>query len=277
MKPNFLFIGPDKTGSSWMYEVFKQHPNCYVPQCKDIYFFDRYYSRGLDWYFLFFQDADTSHLAVGELSHDYLFSPIAARRIKNDLPDVKLLTCLRHPVDRTFSHYLFMIRSGRTQESFESALENYPELINNSLYYKHLNEYFNCFEKQQIKVLLFQDLKIDSVQFSKQIFDFLNVPFVADINYSQEVLSASKPRSFAIARLAKTGANLARDLGFTNTLGRVKQSKLTRFLYKPLSSKEKPKMTTDTVTYLLKAFRQDTLLLQDLLQTDLSDWLIYKH
>lgn len=276
MNPNFLFIGPDKTGSSWMYEILKQHPNSYVPQCKDIYFFDRYYARGFDWYLSFFKEAGAQHLAVGELSHDYLFSRVAAERIKQDLPDVKLLTCLRHPVERTFSHYLFMIRSGRTRVPFHQALDDFPELINNSLYYKHLSQYFHLFKKEQIKVLFFQDLKSDSVQFARQFLDFLELPFVPDINYSQEVLAASRPRLFILARLAKMSANLARDLGFTNAVGRVKQSQWMQLLYKPLAPQEKPQMTAAESNDLLKAFRQDTLLLQDLLQVDLSDWFIYK-
>jgi hypothetical protein len=276
MLPNFLFIGPDKTGSSWMYEVLKQHPNCYVPQCKDIYFFDRYYTRGLDWYLSFFEEAEAKHLAVGELSHDYLFSEIAAKRIKQDLPDVKLLTCLRHPVERTFSHYLFMIRSGRTLLPFAQALEEFPELTNNSLYHKHLSQYFYLFKREQIKVLFFQDLRLDSVEFARQFLEFLALPFIPEINYAQEVLSASRPRLFLLARLAKMSANLARDLGFTNTVGRVKQSQWMQLLYKPLTPQEKPKMTVEESNHLLKAFRQDTLLLQDLLEVDLLDWFTYK-
>jgi hypothetical protein len=276
MVPNFLFIGPDKTGSSWMYEILKQHPNCYVPQCKDIYFFDRYYMRGRDWYLSFFKEADAQHFAVGELSHDYLFSRIAAERIKQDLPEVKLLTCLRHPVERTFSHYLFMIRSGRTLATFSQALDEFPELINNSLYYKHLSQYFHLFRKEKIKVLFFQDLKSDSVQFASQLFDFLELPFISEIDYAQAVLSASQPRLFLLARLAKMSANLARDLGFTNMVGRVKQSQWVGLLYKPFTSQEKPRMTAQESNNLLKAFRQDTLLLQDLLEIDLSDWFTYK-
>lgn len=38
MKPNFIFIGPDKSGSSWLYNIFKAHPEIFVPEIKDIYF-----------------------------------------------------------------------------------------------------------------------------------------------------------------------------------------------------------------------------------------------
>ena len=44
--PNFLYIGPDKAGSSWLHEMLIRHPDVYLTPAKDLYFFDRYYDRG---------------------------------------------------------------------------------------------------------------------------------------------------------------------------------------------------------------------------------------
>ena len=46
--PNFLYVGPDKAGSSWLHETLIKHPDVYLTPAKDLYFFDRYYDRGLD-------------------------------------------------------------------------------------------------------------------------------------------------------------------------------------------------------------------------------------
>ena len=158
-RPNFLYIGPDKSGSTWLFHVLSRHPECYVPAAKDIYFFDRYYDRGLEWYLSFFKDAPPKAKAIGELSHDYLFSAQAASRIARDLPCVRLVTNLRNPVERTFSHYLYLVRSGKTNQSFEIALEQFPELIDNSLYAKHLSAYFREFRRANIRVLFFDRLQ----------------------------------------------------------------------------------------------------------------------
>ena len=40
MRPDFLYIGPDKSGSTWLYEVLRRHPEVFVPSVKDLYFFD---------------------------------------------------------------------------------------------------------------------------------------------------------------------------------------------------------------------------------------------
>ena len=274
MKPNFLFIGPDKSGSTWLYRILLQHPDCYVPSCKDIYFFDRYYHRGMDWYLSFFADAPAGTKAVGELSHDYLFSAAAAERIARDLPGVKLMVSLRQPLDRTFSHYLYMVRNGRTREPFELALKKYPDLVDKSMYSKHLSEYFRRFDRSQIQVLFFDDLKSNPTGFAAEVFQFLDVPFIEEIDYGTEVLPASRPRSAWLARLAKLSANACRDMGLTHLVGTVKYGALAGWLYKSYERENRPEMRSEEKRFLLDVFRTDTQQLQDLLQRDLSHWQI---
>lgn len=274
IQPTFIFIGPDKSGSSWLYEILRKHPECYVPPIKDIYFFDRHYNRGLNWYLSFFKDAPNESKAIGELSHDYLFSFDVAKRIHHDLAGVKLLTCLRNPVERTFSHYLFMQRSGKTLLSFEEAMETFPELINNSLYHKHLSAYFSCFEPSQIKVLFFEHLEIDPAAFAREVFDSLGLCFDRNIDYYKKVLPASWPRSFLLARIAKLGANASRRIGMEKLVGMLKRSPLVKLLYIPYKSEDKPRIETESASKLISIFRDDVLCLQNLLQTDLSHWLV---
>lgn len=272
MRPNFIFIGPDKSGSSWLFDILRQHPECYVPNCKDIYFFDRYYKRGMSWYLSFFEKAPSHVKAVGELSHDYLFSADAARRIYEELPDVKIITCLRNPVDRTFSQYLYMIRSGRTRTSFEGALRKFPELINNSLYHKHLSVYFKIFQRPRIKVLFYDNLKKEPQLFAREVFDFLHISFRDDIDFSKRVRSASQPRSFTVAKIVKIGAVIARDLGMTNLVGTLKHSPIVNILYHPYKEDDKPVVSSSTASRLIKLFSEDINRLQDLLGIDLSFW-----
>ena len=273
MKPNFLFIGPDKTGSSWLFEILRRHPECFVPSCKDIYFFDRYYDRGMEWYSSFFAEASEEIRVVGELSHDYLFSPAAAHRIYQDLPGVRIMTCLRNPVERTFSHYLYLIRSGRTRQSFEDALDAFPELVNNSLYYKHLSKYVRLFERSRIKVLFFNDLRSDPEAFARDVFAFLGISFVEGINYYSIVRPASRPRVFFLARMAKHGADIARNLGLTELVGIIKHSPLANILYKPYEKHDRPAMSSSSREKLKGIFHDDIRHLQDMLGVDLAHWL----
>ncbi len=268
-----MFIGPDKTGSTWLYEVLRRHPRCYVPPIKDIYFFDRHYDRGIDWYLGFFAKAGPEALAIGELSHDYLFSALAAERIARDLPHIRLLTCLRDPADRMLSHYLYMVRSGRTRLPFAEAVKRFPELIENSRYAKHLSEYLRRFDRERILVLFYDDLQSDARAFAALVFDFIGVPFVESIEYERRVLPASKPRSFALARILKLGANAARRLGLQRLVGRIKHGPASRLLYRAYATGEKPRLGAEDRAQVVDLLRPDIQQLEKALQVDLGRWL----
>lgn len=253
--------------------MLRQHPSCYVPPVKDIYFFDRHYDRGLDWYLKFFEPAPEGTLAAGELSHDYLFSRQAADRIARDLPDVRLLTSLRDPAERTFSHYLYMIRSGRTRLDFAAALDRFPELVENSCYHKHLSEYLERFQRDRILVLYFDDLEADPRRFAADVFDFIGIPAVDEIDFERRVLPASRPRNFALARALKAGARLARGVGMTRLVGMVKRGPMTSIAYRPYTTADRPLMDSETRAKLVETLRPEVERLENALDVDLSRWL----
>ncbi|HEY2345803.1 MAG TPA: sulfotransferase [Xanthomonadaceae bacterium] len=272
-RPNFLFIGADKCGSSWLHKVLSEHPQCFIPPAKDIYFFDRFYEKGLDWYLRFFADAPGQARCVGEVCHDYLYSAQAAQRIARDLPDVKLVAFLREPADRTFSHYLYMIRSGRTRVSFREALESYPELVEHSSYAKHLAPYFELFPEGQLKVFFYDDLRAAPREFARSIFEFLGLEWTDSLDYEGKVRPASAPRSFLLAKALKQGAALARNLGWANFVGRIKNSSFAFRLYKPYKAAAKPAATDEERKYLLAALDADLHQLVRVLPQPLPAWI----
>jgi hypothetical protein len=230
----------------------------------------------MEWYLSFFKNAPAGVIAVGELSHDYLFSRLAAERIARDLPGVKLLTCLRNPIERTLSNYLQMLRNRETTYSFEEALQDIPKLIDHSMYHKYLSEYLKLFNPEDLKILWFDDLKADSESFAKDVFQFLGLSFLYNIDYKKKVLTANRPRSFLFAKMAKFGANAVRNWGLPNLVGTVKRSVFTKILYKPYRPEERPKMNPAVREELRKIFKPEIKKLEDLLHEDLSHWLSVK-
>jgi hypothetical protein len=271
MRPNFIFIGPDKSGSSWLHHVLSQHPQGYVPPSKDIYFFDRYYDRGLEWYFRHFVDCPPDARAVGELSHDYLFSPLAAERIRADLPDVRLITSLREPLDRSFSQYLYMRRNAITHKPFEEAVKDHPEILSNSLYARHLEAYFALFQRNQIKTMFYDHLKAEPRSFALEIFDFLGLATL-EMDFSSRVRPASQARSRLAARAAHVLAVKARNHGFGRLVGWAKRSWMQEALYKPYAMAEKPTLPADTRRRFAGYFDADIARLERLLHVDLAHW-----
>ena len=272
-QPNFLFIGPDKVGSKWLHQVLLEHPDCFVPIIADPFYFDRYYDRGMGWYTDLFRRAPAACKAIGELSHDYLFSVTAADRIRRDLPDVKLLTCLRNPLERTFSQYLTLVRAGVTSMTFEAALDEYPVLIDHSLYSRHLQTYLDRFERDRLKVLSFETLERAPREFAAEVFDFLGIPFVEQIDYDKRVNPAGLARSRRLARLAKWGANLARDWSFARIVGFAKRSPLTTLVYRDYSLGERPDILETAICRLQEVFAPDIARLEQLLGRNFSHWL----
>ena len=50
VKPDFYIIGFAKCGTTSLFEYLISHPNIHPPKGKEIDFFDRLYSRGINWY-----------------------------------------------------------------------------------------------------------------------------------------------------------------------------------------------------------------------------------
>jgi len=273
IRPNFLFVGADRCGSKSLHNMFRQHPDCYVPSIADPYFFDKNYDRGLDWYFQLFEDAPASAQAIGEFSHDYIHSPEAAERIARDLPEVKILATLRHPIDRAFSSYASAHSAGVIRVPFEQALQDVPMLIDNSLYADKLQMYFEHFARDRMKILFFDDLASDPEAFAKQAFHFLELPWVEGIDCGRKMSQLSKSRLPFSGAVSKQGANLLRRLGWVELLGKLKSNHFVRSLfYKPYSGESKPQVEPHIRKMLGEVFEPQIERLEKMLGRDLSAW-----
>ncbi len=232
-KPDFLYIGIARAGSTWLFEMLRQHPEIFVPPAKDVYFFDRYYEKGLEWYFSHFKHARAAK-AVGELSHDYYFSEKALTRIGEALPEVRLICCLREPVSRLISGYVYnrttALRSGVSLATYAAQ----EEIATQFEYYHHLQRYIDHFGRDRVLVVFFEDMVKDPEMFMRTIYQFLGVDdaFVPP-NLHERINPARDARAESLALFAYRVALLLRRLGLSNLVGRIKDSRLlNRLLYK---------------------------------------------
>lgn len=245
--PNFLYIGPPKAGSTWLYEALRFHPEVYMSPAKELHYFDQYYHRRKNWYLRHFRGATPAHKVVGEISHDYLYSKDACLRIFDLLGVPSLLTCVREPVERAFSDYLYMVRQGYVRCEFERAIERNPEIIEHSLYAKYLSTYQNTFGRDAIKIAVFDDLVEDASAFFKGICSALGIQELDPQSLgSASKLGAAAPRSYVFARSAKAIATAMRKAGFATIITRVKSMNwVQRALYQEYDVDTKPKITPE--------------------------------
>jgi hypothetical protein len=279
--PNFIYIGPDKAGSSWLHEVLIRHESIFMPPAKDLYFFDRYYSRGLAWYLDHFEGARSQHTVVGEVCQDYLFHPEAPARIRDSLDDVRFMVTLRDPAERAFSSYLYMLKQGETPGTFLEALETRPELLEHGRYATNLQRFEEMFGDDRVYVGVFDDLVEDPQRFVDDLLAWLGVaPMPLPNDLVEARLPAGRARSVLLSRVARRGSEFVREHNGANLIGRVKRSSLVqRTLYHQLGD-DKPTLSGTERAAVCEALECEIVALDQRYGLGLADrwgWSVAQH
>lgn len=179
MEPNFIIIGAEKAGTTFLYAKLRQHPNVFMPDPpnKELYFFSKYYERGWEWYMKFFEHAHGFD-AIGEATPEYSegrFASVAAERIHQHLPDAQLIYIVRHPIERIASSYVQAVASGVEKRGFAEALRRRAPLIQTSQYWGQLSHFRERYRDSQILCLLLEDVRRDAVSVLTKCWQFLGV------------------------------------------------------------------------------------------------------
>jgi hypothetical protein len=249
---NFLYLGPGRSGSTWLHEALVRHPEVFLSGAKDLYFFSRCYSRGPGWYQAQFRAARPGHKIIGEVGTDYLVCAHAPARIRACLgPDVRLMVTLRDPVPRAFSAYLYLNKHGLAAPSFRQTALASPELIEEGRYGTQLCRYLEHFSRHALYITLFDDLQQDPQRFLNGVTDWLSITRQAvGPGLTEARLPSSEARWLPLASLARRGADWVREHDGAELVGRIKRSALVqRALYKPLRS-DRPVMSPEDVSFV---------------------------
>lgn len=98
---NFIVIGPQKCGTSWIDEALRQLDPAMLPtHLKETFFFDQEFHRGAGWHrHLYPEDADFR----GEVSPTYFTSDLARTRLHEFCPQSRIVAIFRSPLERMAS------------------------------------------------------------------------------------------------------------------------------------------------------------------------------
>lgn len=187
-KPDFVIVGAMRSGTSSLAGYLDEHPEVFVTPRKEVHYFNRFYERGFDWYLEQFVDSGEA-VAVGEATPNYMYVPQASERMVTDLPQAKLVAILREPVSRAYSHYWFNRARGHEPLSFAKALAAEPARLaeadlagrerasyfDRGLYVDQLENLAGHFPREQIHVVLFEDLIARPVETVSDVCRFLGV------------------------------------------------------------------------------------------------------
>lgn len=294
--PNFIIIGAGKAGTSSVFYYLEQHPQIYMSSFKEPKFFalegepidfqgpdkdivNRTSVNSLEAYQNLFQGV-SEEIAIGEASPIYLYSPKAPGKIKHYLPEAKLIAILRNPVERAFSSFTHLLREGYENLSFEQALAEEENRIQKKwaplwhykqkgYYYEQLKRYYDIFDRQQIKIYLYEDLQANSTKLIQNIYSFVGVDntFIPDL--SRKNVSGT-PKSRLVHDLF-TKDNVLKSLVKPLLPKQLRRNIADTAISQNLGSK--PILSSETRDRLCQLYREDILQLQDLIERDLSAWL----
>lgn len=227
--PDFIVAGVRKCGTTWLDRCLREHPQIFMPSAtKELFFFDRYWSRGVAWYGEYFADCPPDHLC-GEVSPTYFTEPKAPERILSVKPDARLVFVFRHPVERVVSLYHHMRARGDTSLSLSEAIEKLPELIEEGFYARHFARFRTAFAPSSIHAILLDDIEADPHAAFRALFTFVGAdPSFSPATLTERSYVRREARLHGLAQLAAWTSRrlhamgLHRAVAFAKRLGAEK-------------------------------------------------------
>ena len=206
--PNFLIFGGTRSGGTTLQRYIVKHPLVICE--RNIHFFENTFTNDLDWYKSHFptkkykkrvEQKNNQRLQIGEQTGTYMYYPGVPKRVREIIPDVKLIAVLRNPIDMIFSRYVHMKNQGlevslnfdeviQTELRRIELIENNPEIkmsnpfFDNSMifnyikhgnYFERFQEWFKYFPREQFLIFTNTELTENPAGFTKKTFEFLGL------------------------------------------------------------------------------------------------------
>lgn len=237
--PSIFIAGAPRCGTTSLYEALRQHPAIFMcdPKephhlCPDLdsgsYLDSLYFMRSRADYLALFAAAREGQM-TGEASTSYLLSTTAAGLIQALNPHARILIMLRHPVDMIESFHARRVFSGaedltdltealaaeddrRAGRRIPKSARNAPALQYRALahYAGQVERYQQCFPQDQLRVIIFEELRTNPEAAYRDAYRFLDVdenfqPILAAENAARQVRRRRLHRLLASPRLIAAG------------------------------------------------------------------------
>jgi hypothetical protein len=203
--PDFLIIGAQKCGTTWLWNMLDQHPQTDLPKVKEHHFFSKShnYNLGLKQYCQIFKNMSPDKI-TGEASTSYLFDrvrknvhmefkdvkidlnlPSIPELITKKLPNIKIFIVLRDPVKRAVSAYYHFIKAKNYSPltKLHDAINNYPNrlIIEYGQYAKYIKLWKKYIPQENIRIYILEsDIENQPIATLIDAYKFLEL----DSNFS---------------------------------------------------------------------------------------------
>ena len=272
---DFLGLGAQKAGTSWLHRMLAAHPQIFMAQAedKDLKFFSAHYDYGYAWYERHFA-ADGGAERRGEFSTSYFYSHDAPARVHRYNPNVRLVLSLRNPVDRLISHHRHEIRTGRLEPDvpLEAGVASNPSYVEQSMYFTQLQRWLEHFPLASFHVVIFEELFRDPARALRELYEFVGVsPDFVPPSLHEKVNEGRVPRSRLVDKGVQLSTSTLRAMGAGWMVDSLKKAGLEKKL-KAANSRSSDLPDAAFAAKLRESFAPENEQLAKLLGRDLSIW-----
>jgi hypothetical protein len=237
---DFIGVGVNKAGTSWLTKMLDAHPMICTSVQKEVHFFhdqvehtravhQNNFPKGLRWYQRFFRHC-TPNKIKGEFTPVYFIDPLVPKRIFQMFPKVKLIVCLRSPVDRAASQYYFQRYFNHVEtRPISQAIREDPFYVDHGLYYAGICRFLEFFPLSQIHLIWFEDIAEKPESVLADVYTFLGVDpsfRPAHMNRKQNASKMSRSKWLrdlsASIRIGLSGMGLSWVVKFLTRIGVAK-------------------------------------------------------
>jgi len=298
LRPNFFIIGAPRCGTTALSRYLEQHPDiCFskpkephffctdLPGRRDVLTFEEYLSSC----FGHCQDATD---IVGEGSVWYLYSREAISNILSFNSKAKFIIMVRNPIEMCIAlHAKFVESLWESEPSFEKSWMLQSARLQKKSIPKHCKEprlliykevamlgrqleyVMNIVPESQRMVIVFDDFVEDTLAVYKGVLEFLGVKYDGRKEFPKvnESVVPKNIKLWEFAMLPPEGLVKLVDRG-KRVFGVRELGPLPLFK-KILIKKPNRKIPDYLVEELKQTFRDDVILMGDLLERDLSHWI----
>jgi hypothetical protein len=184
--PDFLGIGIEKAGTTWLYENLRCHPDVFMSRQKELNYFDRdIRNRDLKFYSSNFRDAGEK--MKGEITPGYAYlTPACISFIRSIMPDARLIFIMRHPIEQQWS-FAFHQLVRRPGISIEDVPEHkFLDFFTKTAFYKAggytgiLDNWLSHFPAEKMHVDIYRNIKKQPRKFLEKLFNYLDISLDID-------------------------------------------------------------------------------------------------
>lgn len=278
-KPTFLGVGAMKSATTWLSECLRYHPEVYVSDVKEIHFFSRNWDKGFEWYCGHFNGVKQQKV-IGEFSNTYVDDVEFCSRIKEKLGNIKIIICLRDPIDRLVSHYKYNYRVYPEAKNLpmkdidvrmlEIISKEFPELLSRGLYTKAVRDYIDYFGRSNVLITFKEDIDESPKNELKRLYRFLEVDeaFEPDI-LNKKVSPGSVPRVFVLEKMRVRIYQIMHSV-FPRVIVWVRRARVGELYRKLNKSNVTIGVTNDGRKWLKSYYKADVLSLEALTEKNLE-------